>query len=100
MARPSQYSRGRRAVMQVTVLAVFAATLALAWLLAQSRARAMAVELTDKPFVMDGLALRYPKGWTVQQASDEAPVKVTEPKRPGRGEPRAVVLQTASATSL
>ena len=67
MARPAQYSRGRKAVMQVTMFVVFLATLALAALLAQSRARAVAVELTDKPFLTGPLAMRYPKGWDVKQ---------------------------------
>jgi hypothetical protein len=86
--------------MQLTLLIVFLATLGLAWLLSQSRSRAMAVELTDKPFLTDELALRYPKGWDVRQTSDEAPVQILEPKRPGRGHPRLVVLHVMPTTSL
>ena len=78
--------------MQVTMFVVFLATLALAALLAQSRARAVAVELTDKPFLTEPLAMRYPKGWDVRQESDEAPVRVIEPKRRADSDPRTIVL--------
>ena len=78
--------------MQVTMFVVFLATLALAALLAQSRARAVAVELTDKPFLSGPLAMRYPKGWDVRQESDEAPVRVIERKRRADSDPRTIVL--------
>jgi hypothetical protein len=78
--------------MQFTLLAVFLVTLGLAAMLSQSRAKALSVELTDKPFLNGPIALRYPKGWEVRQESDEAPVRVIEPNRGTGGEPRVLVL--------
>ena len=77
MARPSQYSRGRRLVMQVTLFVVLLGTVALAAVLAQNRARAMSVELTDKPLSWGQLALRYPEGWQVTRSSDGESVRIT-----------------------
>src|SRR5687768_8010056 len=100
MARPAQYSRGRRVVMQVTLLAVLLATVGLAALLAQNRARAMSVTLTDEPLVWGRLALRYPVGWQVHPPPDDAPVTVLEPKRPGARDQRAIVVRQVPAESL
>src|SRR5689334_3397228 len=78
MPRPSQYSRGRRVVMQLTLVLVLAATLSLAGLIARSRERALAVELTSHPIPHGGLLdVRLPKGWKWAWDSSELPVTVT-----------------------
>jgi hypothetical protein len=85
--------------MQVTMFAVLLATLGFGALLARSRERATAVHLTDKPFLTDRLALRYPRGWDLRQESDDAPVRVLEPRKVGGGgsEPRVLILQQGKA---
>jgi hypothetical protein len=95
MARPSQYSQARRFVMQVTMIVVLAGTLALAWFVAQSRAKAAIVELQPKPFFAGNLAIRLPKTWRVDQAGEAVPIKVTaeETETAKAGQRIAVVYQ-------
>jgi hypothetical protein len=101
MARPSQYSRGRRLVMQLTLLVALLCTLGLATLVARSRERAMAVELTAKPHLTPQLAMRLPKGWPVEQNGDELPITVIarEPANPPSLKSRRIVVyQTLAPT--
>jgi hypothetical protein len=68
--------------MQVTMFGVFLATLGLAMLLAQSRERAVAVELETKPHLTDYLAIRLPKGWLPpDQDAFELPMEVVSKER-------------------
>src|SRR6478609_3611108 len=54
MPRPSQYSHGRRLVMQLTVALVLAGCLGLAGLIVRSRERALAVDITTQPMSYGG----------------------------------------------
>lgn len=98
MARPAQYSRGRRFVLQATLLVVLLGTLGLAALVGQSRDRDTGVQLTDKPHLTPRLTMRLPKGWQIDQNSDVLPLVVTakEKLRPDEVEARGLfILQTA-----
>ncbi len=79
--------------MQFTLLGVLLCTLALAALFERSRERELAVHLSDKPLISEPLTLKYPKGWDVRQESDDAPVRIIEPKRKDGHEPRVIALR-------
>jgi hypothetical protein len=85
MARPSQYSQGRRIAMQATLAGVLLCTLGLAALVGQSRERAMAVEWAAKPHLTEYLSIRLPKGWEPDERGDGLPllVSATAPLKEG-----------------
>jgi hypothetical protein len=82
MARPSQYSRGRRLVMQLTVAVVLAGCLGIAGLIVRTRERALAVDVTTTAMSYGGwLDVRLPKGWKSQWDTDELAIKVVATER-------------------
>jgi hypothetical protein len=104
MPRPSQYSRGRRAVMQVTLALVLAATLGLASLLARGRERTLAVELSSDPIELDVLNVRLPKSWASKQIKTQlsSTVLATEQlpaEQRDRREPRLAVIRAMPTSS-
>lgn len=97
MPRPSQYSRGRRLVMQLTVALVLAACLGLAGLIARAREHALAVELRTQPMSYGGwLDVRLPKGWRPEWESNDAALKIAASERLPQSEqtrgPREVTI--------
>jgi hypothetical protein len=101
MARASQYSRGRRLMLQGTLVLVLGATLGLAAMLGQSRDRAMAIELSSKPHWAGKLAIRLPKGWALLQDTDEIPITVVAKESKGAtpGELRSIEIHQSSSSS-
>lgn len=83
-ARPWQYSRTRRTVMQVTMVGVLAATVGLAAVVGRSRTADLAVPL-DERVEVGRLALWLPADWVKRLEGQDLPVRLvaTEVGRDG-----------------
>lgn len=79
------------------MLVVLAGTVALAWLIADRRVKAAAVELEPKPLFAGELAIRLPRTWEVDQVGDELPIEVTATEERARGERLLRVRQFVTA---